>query len=396
MKKRFGLKEAILGTFLASAGCVGEEVGGVDVEKLGEKQKIIRIEKDVQPESDSEFFVPEDDKGIDGLHEARKVEDPKKNVQDTSDVVEDSSSAKATGDRHAEEDLSKEDVESQTEQDIEDTLEQKKHRFINILEQEGYENKGKCLDSTFDMVGEANRINPKLKDWMFEDKFNSSLEQAEKYLIKFAEGNENLEEIREAVFKYCDLYGGENVNECISVVMGLIGVESGGDQSKVSKRDAFGVMQIRDVTFGQTKKDHHDEDWSGVNIKENTKDNIRVGVRFLCDLHERYGDWNFALMAYNRGRTGFEKDFLLRWANFSKNEKLNRDDIEDWSEFFKQIGVNIIFDASINGQKSYKDSNAVYAFAVKDLSEVFYEVMMYDGDDLEGFIKELVEKHFGK
>ena len=385
MKKRFGLKEAVLGVFLASAGCAGEEVEGADVEKPGEKQKIIKkVESDVQSEADSEFYDPEDDE-IQGQYDPAKKGYPEQDVKTTNeeDVVD--------GD-----DVEPSFAEATEDRDIEDTPEQKKHKFVNILEQEGYENRGKCRDSTFDIVSEANRINPMLKDNMFRDKFNNSLEQFEKYLIKFAEGNENLEEIREAVFKYCKLYGGDNVDECVSVVMGLIGVESGGNQSKVSERNAFGVMQIKDVAFGQTKKDHNDEDWAGVDIKKNTKDNIRAGIRILCDLHERYGDWNFALMAYNRGRAGFEKDFLSRWADFSGNELIDRDDIEDWSEFFKQIGVNIIFDASRNGQKSYQDSNAAYAFAVKDLSEIFYKVMMYDDDDLENFIKELVEKHFGK
>lgn len=79
----------------------------------------------------------------------------------------------------------------------------------------------------------------------------------------------------------CDEHGID-----VSLVLGLIQVESGFRADAVSKCGAYGYMQLNPK--------HHPADLS-------PEENIRYGVGFLASQFERYGNLESGLTAYNAG-----------------------------------------------------------------------------------------------
>ncbi|MBX7114485.1 MAG: lytic transglycosylase domain-containing protein [Myxococcaceae bacterium] len=83
-------------------------------------------------------------------------------------------------------------------------------------------------------------------------------------------------------------------------VLAVIEVESDFDARAVSQVGARGLMQLTDVTAEYLAALHGlsprrdavgpDAEW-----------NVRLGVRYLADLHRRFQDLDMALMAYNAG-----------------------------------------------------------------------------------------------
>lgn len=72
-------------------------------------------------------------------------------------------------------------------------------------------------------------------------------------------------------------------------------VESGFDSRAVSPKGACGVMQVMPETaalYGVTRKELFDEDI-----------NIQVGLHYIRDLLDLFGNTNLALAAYNCGPT---------------------------------------------------------------------------------------------
>ena len=89
----------------------------------------------------------------------------------------------------------------------------------------------------------------------------------------------------------CDEYGVD-----YEMVKAVIQTESSWDHKAVSISDARGLMQIKPSTakseFRTPGKDLYDP-----------YVNITVGVKYLRQLHDRFGDWNTALTGYSHGPT---------------------------------------------------------------------------------------------
>lgn len=88
------------------------------------------------------------------------------------------------------------------------------------------------------------------------------------------------------------------------LVLGIIDVESDFRRDVVSNADARGLMQIQPVTLGWLIMR---EQWA-VTPEEVQKDpalQVRLGVRYVRYLHDRFGNLDAALMAYNMGPTKF-------------------------------------------------------------------------------------------
>ena len=84
------------------------------------------------------------------------------------------------------------------------------------------------------------------------------------------------------------------------LVLAVIHVESGFDPFAVSPAGAFGLMQIRPPT-GEELANRLGVDWRGTRTLFDPVANVMLGVAYLDELRERFGDIPTALAAYNWG-----------------------------------------------------------------------------------------------
>lgn len=86
------------------------------------------------------------------------------------------------------------------------------------------------------------------------------------------------------------------------LVLGLIHVESSGDPRAVSRVGAMGLMQLRPRTAAAMARESAIP-WEGSESLFEPNLNVRLGVRYLTLLIDRFGDIDTALAAYNWGPT---------------------------------------------------------------------------------------------
>ena len=92
---------------------------------------------------------------------------------------------------------------------------------------------------------------------------------------------------------------GEETGVDPKVILGLIYVESSYNADSIGDDGhSFGLMQIQ--------RRWHEERIARLNVMDllNPYDNVAVGVDYLSELYEKYGDIEMALVAYNAGPTG--------------------------------------------------------------------------------------------
>lgn len=84
------------------------------------------------------------------------------------------------------------------------------------------------------------------------------------------------------------------------LILAIIDVESDFELSSVSERGARGLMQIRPQTLGWLAEQAGIDDLSAALEADPTLD-VRLGVRYLKTLKDRFGSLDKALFAYNLG-----------------------------------------------------------------------------------------------
>jgi soluble lytic murein transglycosylase-like protein len=137
------------------------------------------------------------------------------------------------------------------------------------------------------------------------------------------------------------------------LVLSLIEVESHFRLDAVSSKGAMGLMQIRPQTLEYLARKAHLK----LPLHEIQADPslcVRLGVRYLKELHKRFGDLTLALMAYNAGprriRMAQEKQRLAVYEKYPQEIKRvfarmrrNHGQEEDWA--FAQRNVDKRVDA---------------------------------------------------
>jgi soluble lytic murein transglycosylase-like protein len=85
-----------------------------------------------------------------------------------------------------------------------------------------------------------------------------------------------------------------------ALVLAVMHVESRYNAFAVSSKDAMGLMQIIPST-GRELAAHLGIRWDGPHTLFDPTANVRIGVAYLRQLRDRYGDLSTALAAYNWG-----------------------------------------------------------------------------------------------
>lgn len=120
------------------------------------------------------------------------------------------------------------------------------------------------------------------------------------------------QDLQTHIIRTCDARGIDH-----AVVMAMIERESSYDAENIGDDgESLGLMQI------QPKWHQERMDWFGADDLLNPYQNTTIGIDYLVELLERYGDMEKALVAYNRGSyNGVVTDYAKEVLEISKRLK---------------------------------------------------------------------------
>ena len=117
-----------------------------------------------------------------------------------------------------------------------------------------------------------------------------------------------------------------------NIVYSVIKVESKFDCNAVSKKDAKGLMQIRDIT----------RDWAAEELDLKNVDifdpetNIRIGCWYLSKLYKEFGRLDLVIAAYNGG-SGNVRKWLDDYKYSKYGENLHSIPFDQTSNYVKKV-----------------------------------------------------------
>ncbi len=117
------------------------------------------------------------------------------------------------------------------------------------------------------------------------------------YLARHASGltDSETEDLASAIVRESYRYGFDP-----NLVLAVIHIESRGDVFAISPAGAMGLMQIMPAT-GEELTSELEILWTGPQTLFQPVLNVRIGIAYLRQLEDRYGDVATALAAYNWG-----------------------------------------------------------------------------------------------
>ncbi len=118
-----------------------------------------------------------------------------------------------------------------------------------------------------------------------------------------------------------------------AVIYAVIYCESSFDPEATSSVGARGLMQIMPATFREMQgylKENYDAD-----ALYDPAICIRYGAYYLSRMHDRFGNWEIAIAAYNAGPTAVSK--WLKNDQYSKDGKLIHIPYPETSNYVKKV-----------------------------------------------------------
>lgn len=86
------------------------------------------------------------------------------------------------------------------------------------------------------------------------------------------------------------------------LLLSMVEEESNFKPRARSRRGALGLLQVRAAT-GKDVAKRHGISWDGETSLLEPRVNILIGATYVSELRARFGSWDLALTAYNRGPT---------------------------------------------------------------------------------------------
>jgi len=137
----------------------------------------------------------------------------------------------------------------------------------------------------------------------------------------------------DTIMKYSKMY---NVDPYL--IYSIINVESGFNRNAESKKDARGLMQIREIT-GEWAKEHTDIEKLSESDYFNVDTNIKIGTWYLSKLKSMYGNNKFCMLAaYNAG-TGNVSKWLEDGNDIEKLEV----PFKETRDYILKVNINLKF-----------------------------------------------------
>ena len=132
----------------------------------------------------------------------------------------------------------------------------------------------------------------------------------------------------EYVSRYSEEYG---VPE--SLIYATIKVESGFSPDAVSSKGATGLMQLMPATFIEMTV--LCGDMADVSLITDEKLNIKYGTIYLSEMHDKFGRWDYAVMAYNAGPAKVSE--WVKAENFDSEGNIIDIPFEETRKYIKKI-----------------------------------------------------------
>lgn len=242
-------------------------------------------------------------------------------------------------------------------------------KFVDVLGKDlRWRKEGRGITAEFDFEGETARLSDEAIEEVWGGRFGSNEAGMERYFSAMIDNLEYRQQVWQSVDKYCRRY-----RVPWEVAAGVIGVESGGNNSAVSPAGARGIFQVMEgvkdelarLGFNE-EKDWEKVDWTSID------GNCRVGIAFLRLLFNRYSQWGIALAAYNGGPAAVDasiKDLLTE----EDRQKIGKG---KFREFLFKNGINAVF-VSSSREKLDSGNNAKwrYPFKAAVMARPVYEIL---------------------
>jgi soluble lytic murein transglycosylase-like protein len=94
----------------------------------------------------------------------------------------------------------------------------------------------------------------------------------------------------------------------VGIARGLMMSESGGDVTAVSRTGDLGAWQLN-PRYHAWFRDTYNAGWEFE--EQNVEASTRISLRYLAELHRRFGTWTKALEAYKCGPSGTAPEHIV-------------------------------------------------------------------------------------
>lgn len=255
------------------------------------------------------------------------------------------------------------------EQPSGEAKERRPRKFNDVLGKDlRWHKEGLGITEKFDFGGETDRLLEEAREEVWEGRFGSNEAGMEKYFSTVIDNLEYRQRVWRSVDKYCRLY-----RVPWEVAAGVIGVESGGDNSAVSSAGARGIFQVMEGVKKELARlgFNKEKDWATVDLTS-VDGNCRAGVAYLRFLFDRYSQWGVALAAYNGGPAAVDASIkdLLTDKDRQKIEK------GKFREFLFKNSVNATFVCSSRNSRSLgNDAKWRYPFKAAVIARPVYDIL---------------------